>query len=86
MEDEVFSSIDEQYDPRDEIIKKFEDLQKDFYNEVRLDFERYKEEPTSGLLKCMKDKYPHLKRAKRLTKRTKKNRGKGLCIRSFKLS
>jgi hypothetical protein len=58
-------------DYENRIISKFRDTEKKFYSDVENDFQQYKNNPTKQFLQCFKDKYPHLKRCKRITSRTK---------------
>jgi len=63
-----------------EIISKFIDITKKFYSDVDVDFNHFLENinNSNNLLRCIYDKYPHLKRTQRLTKRTKRIEGKAL--------
>jgi hypothetical protein len=59
-------------------INLFKEIKKEFYANVDRDFKKYLESPTKNLLKCIYDKYPHLKKGSKLTKRTKKVEAKAL--------
>ena len=64
-----------------EIIEKFMQLYKKFYNEVDEDFEKYKANPSSSYLRTLKKKYPHLRRCrKRLNKRSKIREAKAFVV------
>ena len=54
-----------------EIMTRFESLVNEYYQEVKVEFNKYKDKPEDkGKLRNLRVKYPHLKRLKKLTKRT----------------
>ena len=60
-------------------INEFIVIVKEFYGNVDKDFKRYLDDSTNkNLLKCIYEKYPHLKRGPGLSKRTKKIEAKAL--------
>lgn len=62
-----------------ETINEFIVIVKEFYGNVDKDFKRYLDDSTNkNLLKCIYEKYPHLKRGPGLSKRTKKIEAKAL--------
>jgi hypothetical protein len=59
-------------DYENRIISKFRDVVKKFYLDVDSDIRQYTNNPSKKFLECVKNKYSHLKRCKRITRRTKK--------------
>ena len=77
IEDKINNNIQFDYiydiDTNQNIIKRFNAFINQYYKDVDDDFKKYVENPENiGLIKIIKNKYPHLSRAPRITKRTKK--------------
>jgi len=69
--DSDYENEENESDYENRIISKFVDIENKFYSDVRSDFLQYLNNPTKQFLECFKDKYPFLKRCKRITSRTK---------------
>lgn len=74
MSNSIHADNIEDIDTEQEVIGRFLDMTKQFYEDVDNDFKKYSDNPSNnpGLLKTINKKYPHLSRGSRLTKRTKK--------------